>query len=305
MAQRGDGLNDIYDENLTVRKTLITNGFQMPPGAAAAKVLTSDANGTGTWAAAAGGGDIYSAGQVGGQLILGDSRADKGNLVLKSSAEGTTNCKIALNSTDVNTGQLLIHNTDGSIVMETTGNTSDIYLNSKDNLFLYTFESGHIRLDTTTFGDGTGDIDMVANRLMFNGDSMPPCGSIFMFPNNTPPTGFLLCDGSTVSETTYANLFGVIGHSFGGDPGGNFNLPNFTMRFPCGGDVAGGIRPVGTAGGSTSYTPQGTVSSHTTTTANLLGGITAILTGPLAHGFSGTPATIEPPYLAINFIIKY
>ena len=133
-----------------------------------------------------------------------------------------------------------------------------------------------------------------------------PTGSIMMWATNTAPTGYLLCDGSTVAEATYAALFAVIGHSFGGDPGGgNFNLPNFTMRFPCGGDVAGGIRPVGTTGGSTAYTPAGVVSSHTTTTANFLGGITAILTGPLAHNFTGNPATIEPPYLAINFIIKY
>jgi hypothetical protein len=55
MAYRGDGLNDIYDENLTVRKILTTTSFIMPTGAGANKVLTSDANGTGTWAAAAGG----------------------------------------------------------------------------------------------------------------------------------------------------------------------------------------------------------------------------------------------------------
>jgi hypothetical protein len=36
-----------------------------------------------------------------------------------------------------------------------------------------------------------------------------PTGSIFMYPAAAAPTGFLLCDGSAVSRTTYADLFAV------------------------------------------------------------------------------------------------
>jgi microcystin-dependent protein len=36
----------------------------------------------------------------------------------------------------------------------------------------------------------------------------------------------LFCDGSSISTTTYATLFAVIGYMYGGS-GGNFSLPNF------------------------------------------------------------------------------
>jgi len=44
------------------------------------------------------------------------------------------------------------------------------------------------------------------------------------------PSGFLYCDGSAVSRTTYADLFAVIGTTFGNPDASNFNLPDFTDR---------------------------------------------------------------------------
>jgi len=45
------------------------------------------------------------------------------------------------------------------------------------------------------------------------------------------PAGWLLCDGSAVSRTTYAGLFGAIGINFGGGDGiGTFNLPDLRGR---------------------------------------------------------------------------
>jgi len=46
---------------------------------------------------------------------------------------------------------------------------------------------------------------------------------------NTVPAGFSLCDGSAVSRTTYADLFGAIGTKYGsGDGSTTFNLPDLT-----------------------------------------------------------------------------
>lgn len=60
-------------------------------------------------------------------------------------------------------------------------------------------------------------------------------GMISMYGSATPPTGFLNCDGSAVSRTTYADLFAVISTSFGvGDGSTTFNLPNLKGRFPLG-----------------------------------------------------------------------
>jgi len=54
-----------------------------------------------------------------------------------------------------------------------------------------------------------------------------PTGSIIPFASSTAPTGYLVCNGATVSQATYAALYALIGHTYGADPGGgNFILPN-------------------------------------------------------------------------------
>lgn len=55
-----------------------------------------------------------------------------------------------------------------------------------------------------------------------------PVGTIIEYPaNSNLPTGFMICDGSAISRTTYADLFAIIGTSFGsGDGSTTFNLPN-------------------------------------------------------------------------------
>jgi microcystin-dependent protein len=46
------------------------------------------------------------------------------------------------------------------------------------------------------------------------------------------PTGWLECDGSAVSRTTYVDLFGAIGTTYGvGDGSSTFNLPDFEQSF--------------------------------------------------------------------------
>jgi microcystin-dependent protein len=45
-----------------------------------------------------------------------------------------------------------------------------------------------------------------------------------------PPAGWLSADGSSLSTTTYANLFAIIGYIYGGS-GANFNVPDFRGMF--------------------------------------------------------------------------
>lgn len=62
-----------------------------------------------------------------------------------------------------------------------------------------------------------------------------PTGSVTMYAANSVPNGWLLCDGSAVSRTTYADLFAAIGTTFGvGDGSTTFNLPDIVQRFPRG-----------------------------------------------------------------------
>ena len=53
-----------------------------------------------------------------------------------------------------------------------------------------------------------------------------PTGMITPFGGSTAPEGWLVCDGSAISRTDYADLFAVIGTTYGdGDGSSTFNLP--------------------------------------------------------------------------------
>ncbi|MEZ0208563.1 MAG: phage tail protein [Candidatus Paceibacterota bacterium] len=62
-----------------------------------------------------------------------------------------------------------------------------------------------------------------------------PSGVIWPYGGSSAPTGFLMCDGSAVSRTTYADLFAAIGTTYGvGNGSSTFNLPNAQGRAPIG-----------------------------------------------------------------------
>jgi len=83
------------------------------------------------------------------------------------------------------------------------------------------------------------------NRMLDNGrNEGVPTGAIFSFPTNVPPTGYLECDGSAISRTTYASLFALIGVMYGsGDGSTTFNLPDYRGRFLRGVDNGSGRDP--------------------------------------------------------------
>ena len=155
-------------------------------------------------------------------------------------------------------------------------------------------------------------------------------GSLLMWPTTSAPTGYLNCDGTAVSRTTYAALFAVVSTTFGtGDGSTTFNLPNYTNRMPYG-------TTIGSTGGSAdavvvthTHTATSTVTdpghhhlgsvynyyngstgsggyvsgiNQSTATTDSTTGITVATTNASA-GVSGTNANL-PPYLGINFIIK-
>lgn len=69
-----------------------------------------------------------------------------------------------------------------------------------------------------------------------------PIGSIMMWPTNTPPTGWLICNGGTFSATDYPTLNTILG--------GN-TLPDLRDRFPIG---ASGTKAVKSTSGAASVT---------------------------------------------------
>lgn len=73
-----------------------------------------------------------------------------------------------------------------------------------------------------------------------------PIGSYIQFAGSQAPSGFLVCNGGAISRTTYANLFAVIGTTYGsGDGSTTFNLPNLTDRFLQGSTRIGTVKYAG------------------------------------------------------------
>ena len=73
-----------------------------------------------------------------------------------------------------------------------------------------------------------------------------PAGTVIAFAANSAPEGYLLCNGAAVSRTTYADLFAVIGTTYGeGDGSTTFSLPNLTDKFIQGSGTAGTVHSAG------------------------------------------------------------
>lgn len=82
-------------------------------------------------------------------------------------------------------------------------------------------------------------------------------GSIAAFAGNSLPSGWLLCNGDTVSRETYAALFTAIGTTYGaGDGSTTFKLPNLTDKFIQGSTTAGTTKAAGLPNITGNFTPQ-------------------------------------------------
>lgn len=68
-------------------------------------------------------------------------------------------------------------------------------------------------------------------------------GTIIQYGNVSVPTGWLACDGSEVSQSTYADLYAIVGTTWntGGEAGGNFRLPDFRGRALIGKGTGSGL----------------------------------------------------------------
>lgn len=105
--------------------------------------------------------------------------------------------------------------------------------------------------------------------IKYNFAGVIATGTIMSWSNSTVPSGFLECDGSAVSRTTYADLFAVVGTDYGsGDGSTTFNLPDMQDRTTVGASTS---KSYSTTGGNESETPTGsvTVDNHTLTSSQM------------------------------------
>lgn len=145
-------------------------------------------------------------------------------------------------------------------------------------------------------------------------DLLPP-GCIHAYAGSTAPTGYLLCDGSLVSTTTYSTLFAIIGYTYGGG-GGNFALPNLKGKIAVGYNAADSdFNVLGKTGGDkeVTLTIDEMPSHHHSLNMDTLPWSVLYGTGSFRPGTTlntestggSQPHQNLQPYITLNFIIKY
>lgn len=116
----------------------------------------------------------------------------------------------------------------------------------------------------------------VADDVSSGGYPLIPVGTVMPFAGSSAPEGWLMCDGSAVSRTTYANLWSTLSSTYGsGDGSTTFNLPDAMGRTIIGAGSGSGLtaRTLATKSGAetstigTTHLPPHThgLNSHTHT----------------------------------------
>ena len=147
--------------------------------------------------------------------------------------------------------------------------------------------SGNGTSGQAVVSDGDGSFSYESNIV--------PSGALMPFAGTSAPTGFLLCDGSAVSRSTYATLFSAISTTYGsGDGSSTFNLPDLRGRVIAGQDDMGGSsanRLTNQTGGlnGDDLGATGGSETHTLTTAQL---------ASHTHSFSDTDSITAMTFLS-------
>jgi hypothetical protein len=143
-----------------------------------------------------------------------------------------------------------------------------------------------------------------------------PVGCVQAFAGSTTPDGWLFCDGSAVSRITYADLYAVIGDTYGdGDGSTTFNLPDLIDKFVQGNATSGtehsaGLPNVTGKVGSVISTGSDGSFYETTSLVGLTGGsgvgtMETHFDASRSSAIYGNSNTVQPPSVTMRYIIKY
>lgn len=125
---------------------------------------------------------------------------------------------------------------------------------------------------TTSIGDVSSTeisyLDGVTSSIQTQINTNTPTGMVSIHAGSSAPTGWFLCDGTSYSTTTYANLFSAIGYTFGGS-GSAFAVPNLKGKVVVGIDATQiEFDTRGETGGSMTHQHASTTSSSTSVAHN-------------------------------------
>ena len=186
-----------------------------------------------------------------------------------------------------------------------------------------------------------------ATKYNFDGANLTgiegiPTATIVPWSSASVPSGFLECNGAAVSRTTYADLFAIVGTTYGaGDGSSTFNVPDLQDNVAVGksnnknlGSTGGAntVTSTGNVGGSTANAslsisqlanhdhpsptagpggpnvPSGVILNNSIRSGNIdIVGNTGSGSGHshnMSANFSGDATSVLQPYLAVIYIIK-
>lgn len=161
-------------------------------------------------------------------------------------------------------------------------------------------------------------------------ETIIPAGIVSAYGGGQAPEGWLICDGSAVSRTTYSKLFSAIGINYGGGDGTTtFNLPDLKGKVIVGIDSQDeDFDTAGKTGGEKTHTltvdeiPSHNHNEHPETWMNRNGSrfiltdtsgswINTVSVGGRSRNWptdstgGGQAHNIVQPYTVVNYIIKY
>jgi len=157
---------------------------------------------------------------------------------------------------------------------------------------------------------------------------------------DSPPDGFILCDGSAISRNNFATLFSIVGTTFGNGNGSTtFNIPNLKDRFVVGAGQSYNLNATGgnstttlattnlpshdhSFSGSASHTHSHTKATHPSGSGpeqnqsggpedrtnfgdtGTTGSATVTISGTTGSKGNGTAFENKPPYIALAYMIR-
>ena len=158
--------------------------------------------------------------------------SDAGSIALSfDSPDNVTNLSLSMSETSTSSTTIptmgWANNPGLNNIVHKTGNES---IGGNKTFSGTTTFNGATALSTGTISTAPTNNNDITNKNYVDtkvNTAAVPTGAIVSFA--VCPAGWLVCDGSAVSRTDYADLFAAIGTTFGpGDGISTFNLPNYT-----------------------------------------------------------------------------